>query len=129
MGTRCSPAFAPGSTSLESRGMCTNSFSKGLTPVEMFFHNMGGRQGLIDTAVKTGDSGTIFRRIGEILKNIKVSPDGSLRNGTGGIVQSTVYEDGFNRASLIRIETKTKSVVPTFIDVNYLAEQINQNYS
>lgn len=37
----------------EARGFVENSFLAGLTPQETFFHAMGGREGLIDTAVKT----------------------------------------------------------------------------
>lgn len=39
----------------ESRGFVENSYLAGLTPTEFFFHAMGGREGLIDTAVKTGN--------------------------------------------------------------------------
>ncbi len=37
----------------QARGFVENSYLKGLTPQEFFFHMMGGREGLIDTAVKT----------------------------------------------------------------------------
>ena len=41
----------------ESRGFVENSYLAGLTPSEFFFHAMGGREGLIDTAVKTAETG------------------------------------------------------------------------
>lgn len=46
----------------EARGFVENSFIKGLSPQEFFFHSMGGREGLIDTAVKsvTGDTPIII---------------------------------------------------------------------
>lgn len=37
-----------------ARGFVQNSFYSGLTPTEFFFHTMAGREGLVDTAVKTG---------------------------------------------------------------------------
>ena len=45
----------------EARGFVENSFISGLTPQEVFFHAMGGREGLIDTAVKTSETGYIQR--------------------------------------------------------------------
>lgn len=131
--TRVLPAFLPGDMSLESRGMIVNSFAKGMSPVELIFHQMATRYQLIDTAVKTGDSGAIFRSIGEILKNVKVSPDLSVRNGAGGIVQPTVYQDGLDPATLIRVSMKSTHgesgiSIPSFIDVKYLAGRINSRY-
>ena len=45
----------------ESKGFVENSYLAGLTPTEFFFHAMGGREGLIDTAVKTTETGYIQR--------------------------------------------------------------------
>ena len=57
----------------ESRGFVESSFIKGLTPQEFFFHSMGGREGLIDTAVKsvTGDTPIIIIENG-ISKYVKI---------------------------------------------------------
>lgn len=41
-----------------------NSFYSGLTPTEFFFHTMAGREGLVDTAVKTAETGYMSRRWG-----------------------------------------------------------------
>jgi DNA-directed RNA polymerase beta' subunit/intein/homing endonuclease len=51
----------------EARGFVENGFIEGLTPQEVFFHAMGGREGLIDTAVKsvTGDTPIIIIENGE----------------------------------------------------------------
>ena len=40
-----------------------NSFYTGMTPTEFFFHTMGGREGLVDTAVKTAETGYMQRRL------------------------------------------------------------------
>jgi len=52
----------------EARGFVENSFISGLSPQEVFFHAMGGREGLIDTAVKsvTGDTDIIIIENGKI---------------------------------------------------------------
>lgn len=55
--SRTLPHFEKYSISASSKGYVENSFYTGLTPTEFFFHTMGGREGLIDTAVKTADTG------------------------------------------------------------------------
>eukprot|EP00965_Chrysotila_dentata_P020560 681024-Pleurochrysis_carterae.AAC.2 len=56
----------------ESRGFVENSYLRGLTPQEFFFHAMGGREGLIDTAVKTAETGYIQRRLVKAMEDITV---------------------------------------------------------
>lgn len=46
-----------------AKGFVENSFYSGLTPTEFFFHTMGGREGLVDTAVKTAETGYMQRRL------------------------------------------------------------------
>lgn len=59
----------------------------GLSPIEMFFHTMGGREGLIDTAVKTADTGYMQRRLMKTLEDLFINFDYSVRNcGTGNII-------------------------------------------
>lgn len=50
---RTLPHFTKYDDSPSARGFVENSFISGLTPEELFFHAMGGRVGLIDTAVKS----------------------------------------------------------------------------
>lgn len=54
---RTLPHFIKDDYGPESRGFVENSYLAGLTPSEFFFHAMGGREGLIDTAVKTAETG------------------------------------------------------------------------
>ncbi len=49
-----------------------NSYLRGLTPQEFFFHAMGGREGLIDTAVKTASTGYIQRRLVKAMEDLMV---------------------------------------------------------
>ena len=47
-----------------------NSFYSGLTPTEFFFHTMAGREGLVDTAVKTAETGYMSRRLMKALEDL-----------------------------------------------------------
>ncbi len=63
----------------ESRGFVENSYLAGLTPSEFYFHAMGGREGLIDTAVKTAETGYIQRRLIKAMESVMVQYDGTIR--------------------------------------------------
>ena len=71
----------------ESRGFVSSSFIGGLTPQEFFFHSMGGREGLIDTAVRTSATGYIQRKLVKAMEDLKCSHDGSVRSANGAIIQ------------------------------------------
>jgi DNA-directed RNA polymerase beta' subunit len=79
-----------------SRGFVENSFMDGLTPQESFFHAMGGREGLIDTAVKTSESGYIQRKLIKAMEDLKVFHDSTVRNASGDIVQFLYGYDGID---------------------------------
>ena len=76
---RTLPHFKKFDDSPEARGFCQNSFIGGLTPEELFFHAMGGRVGLIDTAVKTSETGYIQRKLIKAMEDIKVVKAGLRR--------------------------------------------------
>ena len=84
----------------ESKGFVENSFIAGLTPQEFYFHAMGGREGLIDTAVKTSKTGYIQRRLVKSMEDCKINYDLTVRNATGAIVQFLYGEDGMNAIKL-----------------------------
>lgn len=54
---RTLPHFPVGALYPGAKGFVANSFFSGLTATEFFFHTMGGREGLVDTAVKTAETG------------------------------------------------------------------------
>ncbi|CAG8507263.1 425_t:CDS:2 [Diversispora eburnea] len=93
---RTLPHFTKDDHSPESRGFVENSYLRGLTPQEFFFHAMGGREGLIDTAVKTAETGYIQRRLVKALEDVMVKYDGTVRNSLGDIVQFCYGEDGMD---------------------------------
>ena len=84
----------------EARGFVQSSFIKGLTPQEFFFHAMSGREGLIDTAVKTADTGYIQRQLVKAMEDLTVQYDGSVRDARGNIVQFHYGEDGVNSTKI-----------------------------
>lgn len=86
--------FKPDDLSSEARGFVSASYRLGLTPIEFFFHAMGGREGLVDTAVRTSTSGYMQRRLINALQDIKVEYDGTVRTSVGRIVQFKYGEDG-----------------------------------
>jgi DNA-directed RNA polymerase II subunit RPB1 len=97
---RTLPHFTKDDHSPESRGFVENSYLRGLTPQEFFFHAMGGREGLIDTAVKTAETGYIQRRLVKALEDATVKYDGTVRNALGEIIQFSYGEDGMDGAKL-----------------------------
>jgi len=67
---RSLPHFSKDDYGPESKGFVANCYVQGLTPSEFYFHAMGGREGLIDTAVKTADTGYIQRRLIKALEDV-----------------------------------------------------------
>ncbi|CAH9094797.1 unnamed protein product [Cuscuta epithymum] len=93
---RTLPHFSKDDNGPESRGFVENSYLQGLTPQEFFFHAMGGREGLIDTAVKTSETGYIQRRLVKAMEDIMVKYDGTVRNSLGDVIQFLYGEDGMD---------------------------------
>jgi len=93
---RTLPHFTKFDDSPSARGFVENSFISGLTPEELFFHAMGGRIGIIDTAVKTSQTGYIQRRLIKGLEDLKVEYDMTVRNNQNKIIQYSYGEDGFD---------------------------------
>ncbi|EPR80047.1 DNA-directed RNA polymerase II largest subunit [Spraguea lophii 42_110] len=99
---RTLPHFSKGDHGPESRGFVENSFLSGLIPEELFFHTMGGREGLIDTSIKTSETGYIQRRLVKSLEDCSIAYDGSVRNGNNNIFQFLYGEDGFDATFIER---------------------------
>ena len=99
---RSLPHFSKDDFSPESRGFVENSYLRGLTPQEFFFHAMAGREGLIDTAVKTAETGYIQRRLVKALEDVMVHYDGTVRNSTNKVIQFVYGEDGMDGAMIER---------------------------
>ena len=91
---RTLPHFKRYDDGAEARGFIESSFVKGLSPTEFFFHAMTGREGLIDTAVKTADSGYMQRQLVKTMEDLMTYHDGSVRDAGGLIVQFAYGDDG-----------------------------------
>ncbi|MEM1550791.1 MAG: DNA-directed RNA polymerase subunit A', partial [Candidatus Bathyarchaeia archaeon] len=91
---RALPHFRIGDPSPKARGFVYSSYRDGLDPIEFFFHAMGGREGLVDTAVRTQQSGYMQRRLVNALEHLRVEYDGTVRNPLGEIIQFIYGEDG-----------------------------------
>ena len=81
-----------------SHGFVKSNFRDGLSVLEFFFHAMGGREGLVDTAVRTQQSGYMQRRLINALEHIRLEYDGTVRDPHGHIIQFLYGEDGIDVA-------------------------------
>jgi DNA-directed RNA polymerase II subunit RPB1 len=111
---RTLPHFVKGDNGASSRGFVENSYLRGLTPEELFFHAMGGREGLIDTAVKTAETGYIQRRLVKAMEDVHVAYDGTVRNAQGQVIQFLYGEDGMDG---VMMERQTFDIVKLKDDV------------
>jgi len=100
-----------------ARGFIENSYISGLTAPELFFHAMGGRVGLIDTAVKTSQTGYIQRRLIKGLEDLKVEYDMTVRNNKGKIIQFTYGDDSFDTT---RVENQVIPLVGMSVEDIYM---------
>ncbi|KAM3537715.1 hypothetical protein ARSEF1564_009361 [Beauveria bassiana] len=90
------PCFKPFETHIGSAGYIRSRFLTGIRPQEYYFHHMAGREGLIDTAVKTSRSGYLQRCIIKGLEGLMVSYDASVRDADGSVIQFLYGEDGLD---------------------------------
>ncbi|WP_414470548.1 DNA-directed RNA polymerase subunit A' [Methanobacterium sp. ACI-7] len=90
---RTLPHFRRGELGAKARGFVHSSYKTGLDPLEFFFHAMGGREGLVDTAIRTAQSGYMQRRLVNALQDLSVKPDGTVRDNRGVIIQTMYGED------------------------------------
>ncbi|MBS1267758.1 MAG: DNA-directed RNA polymerase subunit A' [Nitrosopumilus sp.] len=80
----------------DAHGFVKSNYRTGLSALEFFFHAMGGREGLVDTAVRTQQSGYMQRRLINALEHIRLEYDGTVRDPHGHIVQFLYGEDGID---------------------------------
>jgi len=116
---RTLPHYTKYDDSPEARGFVESSFIQGLTPEETYFHAMGGRTGLIDTAVKTSQTGYIQRRLIKGLEDLKVCYDMTVRNNKNKIIQFSYGDD-----NIVTTKTETQKLPIGHMSV----EQIYQHF-
>lgn len=118
--TRSLYTFEKNDNSAKARGFVDSSYIRGLSPSEFFFHSKGGREGIIDTAIKTATSGYLQRKIVKKLEDYRAHVDGTVRGVDGTILQFAYGGDAFNCSKLYRVGKEL-----TFIDVKKLAQRLN----
>lgn len=122
--SRTLPHFKKYDDTPRARGFVENSFIEGLTPEELFFHAMGGRVGLIDTAVKTSQTGYIQRRLVKGMEDLKVEYDMTVCNHKNKIVQFSYGDDGFD---CINVETQKLPIAQMSIEDIYNYFELPEN--
>ena len=95
---RTLPHFQEGELGAKASGFVHSSYKSGLDPLEFFFHAMGGREGLVDTAIRTAQSGYMQRRLVNALQDLNVNEDGTVRDNRGVVIQTRYGEDGIDPA-------------------------------
>lgn len=105
-----------------ARGFVRSNYIKGLSPQEFWFHAVGGREGLCDTAVKTSDSGYIQRKMVKTMEDLRVHSDGTVRNKAGTIIQFAYGDTGLDPQKSVKVDGEF-----TFIDVERLVDEINES--
>lgn len=113
---RTLPHYTKYDDSAIARGFVESSYINGLSPQELFFHAMGGRIGLIDTAVKTSTTGYIQRRLIKALEDLKVEYDMTIRTNKGKIVQFAYGDDSVDT---IKVENQDLPIVEMSIQDIY----------
>ena len=109
------PSFRSFDTKIRAGGYITDRFLTGVKPQEYYFHAMAGREGLIDTAVKTSRSGYLQRCLIKGMEGLKAQYDSSVRDDDGSMVQFLYGEDGLD-------VTKQKHLTDfKFLAENYLS--------
>ncbi len=112
---RTLPHFSWGDRGARAKGFVRSSYKNGLKPTEFFFHSMGGREGLVDTAVRTSRSGYMQRRLINALEDLKVKYDGTVRNTSDVIIQFRYGDDGVD---------PTRSVQGEAVDLDDIFRQV-----
>ncbi|UCF11881.1 MAG: DNA-directed RNA polymerase subunit A' [Thermoplasmatales archaeon] len=114
---RTLPHFKKGDLGSSAKGFVASSYKSGLNPTEYFFHSMGGREGLVDTAVRTSRSGYMQRRLVNALEDLKVESDGTVRHTGGDIIQFIYGEDGVD---------PSRSTNGKAVDIDRIIYEINE---
>jgi len=116
---RTMPHFHKDDLGPESRGFVENSYLRGLSPQEFFFHAMGGREGLIDTACKTAETGYIQRRLVKAMETVMAKYDGTLRTSSGQVVQFLYGEDGMDAVWIERQQFESLTMAKDEFDISF----------
>ena len=125
---RTLPHFSKDDIGSESRGFVENSYLRGLSPQEFFFHAMGGREGLIDTACKTAETGYIQRRLVKAMETVMARYDGTLRVSSGQVVQFLYGEDGMDAVWIERQNFDSLTLTKSALEARYALDTSDPDF-
>ncbi len=111
---RTLPHFKKGDIGAYARGFVTSSYKEGLNPTEYFFHATGGREGLVDTAVRTSRSGYMQRRLINALEDLKVSEERRVLDTEDSVIQLVYGEDATD---------PSRSFSGESVDIDYIVKE------
>ncbi|MBI4918653.1 DNA-directed RNA polymerase subunit A' [archaeon] len=103
--------FKKGDLSPEAHGFVRSCFKKGLNPREFFFHSITGRDGLMDTALRTPKSGYLYRRLANAMQDLRVEYDGSVRDAGNKIIQFKYGEDQLDVSKTEKGKINIKKII------------------
>jgi DNA-directed RNA polymerase beta' subunit len=101
---RTLPIFHQNDDTPTARGFIKSSYLDGLKGHEFFFHIMGGREGLIDTAIKTALTGYIQRKCIKFLEDLNVNYEGLIRTANGVLVQYLYGDSGIDQQKQTQVK-------------------------
>lgn len=104
-------SFPKGSLAPEARGFITSSLRKGLKPHEVFFGSITGRDGMMDTALRTPKTGYLYRRMATSMLDMMTFEDLSVRDEEGVVIQFRYGDDGVSVANTVAGHFDVKSIV------------------
>ncbi len=113
--------FEENDLSADAHGFVEHSYREGLNPKEFFFHAMGGREGLVDTAVRTSKSGYLQRRLINALSELETQYDGTVRDTSDTVVQFEFGEDGTSPVEVSSSEDEAA------VDVEEIADRVMES--
>lgn len=96
--------YAANDDSAEARGFCENSYTKGLNHKEFFFHVMAGREGSLDTAIKTAEIGYIQNKLIKFMEDVRVCYDNTIRTSSGTLLQLLYGDNAIDTPNLYDIK-------------------------
>lgn len=123
-GKRLLPTYDEDDNNPEANAFISSSFYEGLGPEALFFLQAGGREGLLDTATKTSETGSMQHHMIKAFENIIVAYDGSIRN-TVGTMFSPIYNSGYDIGEMVKVDAPGRKDFSSFMDIKSLAVELN----
>jgi len=117
---RTLPHYPRYENGVESRGFVSSNYLEGLNPMEFFFAAMAGREGLIDTAVKTANSGYLQRCFVKAMEDLKSAHDYTIRDNNNQIIEFMYGGDGFDPVKIEKQKTNFKLIPGDKLFKDYL---------